>query len=97
MENKENDDNGLQLCLDVLRAASVRALDLQIQGIDDPRLTAARRLINAKNVLNLWLRTETLNHQRLRLQEPLNEPEEPSRQTAPSSSVVFQLHQHQGK
>ena len=93
MKDKENDDDyGLRFCLDVLRSASGRALDLQIQSMDDPRLTAARRLINAQNVLNLWLRTETLNNQRTRLTEPLNEPGEPSGQTT-ASPVVFTLHQ----
>ena len=95
MEDKENDDYGLRFCLDVLRSASGRALDLQIQSMDDPRLTAARRLINAKDVLNLWLRTETLHHQRLRLQEPVKTLQKPSEQAA--APVVFQLHQHQEK
>ena len=89
------DNYGLDDCLEILRPAASRALSLQLEGLEDKRLTFARRLINAKNVLNLWLRTETLNHQRTRLTVPLNEPEEPSGQTAPSSSVVFKLHQQE--
>lgn len=90
MKDEEN-DYGLQLCLETLRAASGRALDLQIQGINDPRLTAARRLINAKNVLNLWLKTESLHHQHNRLTVPLNKPDEVSE--TPLPAVVFKLHQ----
>ena len=96
MNNEDgSSDYGLDDCLNILRPAAARALSLTIEGIDDPKITAARRLINTQNVLNMWLRTETLHNQRMRLTEPLKRSSDHSEQAA--APVVFQLHQHQEK
>ena len=89
------DNYGLDDCLEILRPAASRALSLQLEGLEDKRLTFARRLINAKNVLALWLKTESLHNHRSRLQEPVKTLQKPSEQAA--APVVFQLHQHQEK